>query len=157
MILESAQMLSTAHRILDGNKQVKIINGRKRTVYILPNVQMNDNLYGATHINHPSTVWARSAKAHYQWLFIHFKSLTEEYTRRYKKNHKCEFLFPFLENLPHNIPDTIGFSQPPQCMPDDVKQKYDSVQAYRDYYIKYKSKFAVWKYSDTPAWYNSNQ
>jgi hypothetical protein len=37
-------------------------------------------------------------------------------------------------------------------MPDSCKTD-DVVEAYRQYYIKEKSNFAVWKYSGTPKWY----
>ena len=40
MILESAQILSTAHRVLDGDERADI-----------------DGLYKTAHKNHPSTVW----------------------------------------------------------------------------------------------------
>lgn len=34
MILESAQMLSTAHRMLDGNEQTQVRNGRKHRTWL---------------------------------------------------------------------------------------------------------------------------
>jgi len=54
MILEYAQLLSTAHRVLDGVPKLERseTTGRKRTSYILPD-DRNDLLYRATHINHP--------------------------------------------------------------------------------------------------------
>ena len=68
MILEYAQMLSTAHRELDGN--------------------VPDILYKSTHKNHPSTIWTRSSKQHYDWLFRLFRMLSAEYMIRYGKIHK---------------------------------------------------------------------
>ncbi len=56
MILEYAQLLSTAHRVLDGTCMIGISDlGRKRTSWILPDNRYNI-LYKATHINHPSAV-----------------------------------------------------------------------------------------------------
>ena len=53
MILEYAQLLSTAHRFLDGVPTVgKSKTGRKKTTYILSN-ELDSVLYSATHINHP--------------------------------------------------------------------------------------------------------
>ena len=68
MILESAQMLSTAHRELDGN--------------------LNETMYRPTHKNHPSTVWVResSSKLHDGCIDL-FISLCDEYTHRYGKVH----------------------------------------------------------------------
>tara|TARA_B100000900_G_scaffold249082_1_gene211989 strand:- start:281 stop:532 length:252 start_codon:yes stop_codon:yes gene_type:complete len=61
-------------------------------------------------------------------------ALGDEYTRRYGKKHlsitKC--WWP-LSRVPHGIPEK-GFTQPPQAMPDEYKDKC-SIQAYWNYYI----------------------
>ena len=67
MILEYAQLLSTAHRVLDGT----LVNGysktgRKQKRYVLPD-DRDSVLYSATHINHPSAVWVRKSDANYAW------------------------------------------------------------------------------------------
>jgi hypothetical protein len=68
-----------------------------------------------------------------------------------------------------------NFTSPPLCMPDKYKyeecfkeegycedcegdcicnyEKENKVQAYRDYYIGEKSKFAKWKLGNVPEWY----
>lgn len=61
MILESAQLLCTAHRIIDGVEyQGSTATGRKARRW-----RLNDHrdlmFYSATHINHPSAVWCRSS------------------------------------------------------------------------------------------------
>ena len=70
MILETAQLLSTAHRVLDGIESIDTSSGRKKKVY-----KLNDDrdlvLYSATHINHPSALWARQAEEQYHWLVEH--------------------------------------------------------------------------------------
>ena len=67
--------------------------------------------------------------------------LGEEYEDRYGKTHlsitKCKAK---LSLYPHNIPEG-KFEQPPQCMPDEYKNKC-SIQAYWNYYIGDKSKIA---------------
>ena len=137
MILEYAQMLSTAHRILDGDNA-------------------HSDLYKIAHKNHPSTIWTRSSKQHYDWLFRLFRMLSAEYTLRYSngefKVHKTwNKLGKILETAPKNIEDN-GWIDPPQCMPDHCKND-DVVKAYRNYYIKEKSKFAEWKNSSVPNWF----
>lgn len=67
MVLESAQMLSTAIHCVGGYGP-----------------------YKKTHVNHPCSVWARRSAENYHWLLSHFKALCNEYTRRYGKTHKCE-------------------------------------------------------------------
>tara|TARA_X000001382_G_scaffold127287_1_gene114953 strand:- start:149 stop:514 length:366 start_codon:yes stop_codon:yes gene_type:complete len=90
--------------------------------------------YKAAHKNHPSTIWARQSGQNYAWLYHHMMALGNEYTKRYGKKHltitKCE---DKLAILPGGILET-GFEQPPQCMPDEYKDKC-SVQAYWNYYI----------------------
>ena len=132
MILEYAQMLSTAHRELDGN--------------------VPDILYKSTHKNHPSTIWTRSSKQHYDWLFRLFRMLSAEYTLRYGKIHKTwGKLGKILETAPKNIVEN-GWSDPPQCMPDHCK-KPDTIDAYRNYYLTEKASFSTWNYSKQPTWW----
>ena len=132
MILEYAQMLSTAHRELDGN--------------------VPDILYKSTHKNHPSTIWTRSSKQHYDWLFRLFRMLSAEYTLRYGKIHKTwEKLGKILETTPKNIVEN-GWIDPPQCMPDHCK-KTDTIDAYRNYYLTEKASFSTWNYSKQPTWW----
>ena len=89
MILESAQLLSTAHRILDGVEyQGQSQSGRKARRWKLLD-QRENVLYSATHINHPSAVWCRASVENYNWLVDHFYALMGEYTYRYNKQHKC--------------------------------------------------------------------
>ena len=115
MILESAQLLSTAHRENDGDEWADEVG-----------------LYKRTHKNHPSAVWARQSSEHYAWLYHHFEALCDEYRYRYGKEHLTwRKLSDVLGNQPRNIGE--GWVDPPQCMPD--KYKHDScVQAYRNYY-----------------------
>ena len=132
MILEYAQLLSTAHRVLDGD-------------------DAPENLYKIAHKNHPSTIWTRSSKQHYQWLFRLFRKLNIEYGIRYGKIHlSWEKLNRYLEFAPKNIKDN-GWTDPPQCMPDHCK-KPNTVEAYRKYYLVEKSYFATWK-TKQPKWW----
>ena len=72
MILEYAQLLSTAHRVLDGTLNVGLsASGRKKTSYVLMD-QRESVLYSATHINHPSAIWVRQSDKNYDWLFSLF-------------------------------------------------------------------------------------
>ena len=118
MILESAQMLCTAHH-------------HYAEQYDYDNSYIP---YKKAHYNHPSTIWTRESDEHYFWLFNHMMALGKEYTKRYGKTHlsinKC---FLPLYRLPNGIPSK-GFEQPPQCMPDEFKDKC-SVKAYWNYYI----------------------
>ena len=120
MILESAQMLCTAHHCIMGEDA--------------------DVPYKITHKHHPCTVWTMQSGHNYAWLYNHMIALGAEYTKRYGKTHLSITKCKDLVYLPPGIP-TIKFQQPPQCMPDEYKDKC-SVQAYWNYYIGEKHKVA---------------
>ena len=151
MILEYAQLLSTAHRLLDGYEyEGKSISGRKAMRWKLDDAR-EDNLYMASHMKHPSGMWCRETSGNYMWLYSLWRDLMKEYTFRYGKHHVAERLIPFLDNLPKNI--KFGELTPmPQCMPEQYKVP-DSIQAYKNYYIGDKQRFAVWTNRPIPEWY----
>lgn len=156
MILEYAQLLSTAHRILDGSESTRLSKtGRKQKWYALPDSR-DDTLYSATHINHPSAIWVRESVHNYWWLRNLWMELMKEYTYRYGKNHKCEELMDYLMFSPNNIP--LGyFTEPTPAMPDDCKVSNDSIASYRKYYMQNKRHLASWNGKvngrPTPEWY----
>lgn len=153
MALEYAQILSTAHRFLDGTQSVGLSKtGRRQTKYVLSD-DREHILYSATHINHPSSVWVRQSDKNYNWLFSLYKSLLNEYTYRYGKVHKCSELKSALAAVPSNIPKSV-FTEPTPAMPDEYKVPNDSVQSYRNYYNGSKQRMAVWKNRPVPNWFN---
>ena len=155
MILEYAQLLSTAHRVLDGILSIGLSEtGRKQSRYVLSDGR-ESLLYIATHLNHPSAVWVRQSAENYLWLANMLIALCEEYTYRYGKVHKTEkdgLAYVLLKNIPHNIRNS-GFTQPTPAMPDEVKIVGDSLASYRNYYIKNKAHLASWKKRNIPEWY----
>jgi hypothetical protein len=151
MILEYAQLLSTAHRVLDGNLGTRLSkSGRKQQYYILAD-KREQVLYSATHVNHPSAIWVRQSDKNYSWLFDMFESLLEEYTYRYGKTHACEKLVWALEVRPNNIPRG-NFTEPTPAMPDHYKVDGDSIQSYKNYYLGDKTRMFAWKNRQTPTW-----
>ena len=156
-ILESCQLLSTAHRILDGTEELaKSKTGRNKKIWRLND--FDDLYYSATHVNHPSAIWCRQSDQNYLWLQELTVALCKEYTYRYGKIHKCEAtrLVYELARLPKKIP--IGrFTQPTPAMPDEYKVVGDSVQSYRNYYNGSKSRMFAWKNRPTPSWINDAQ
>lgn len=154
-ILEYAQLLSTAHRILDGKEIVDSPSGRKTKRWVLGN-SYESMLYKATHANHPSAIWCRYGYENYQWLAKQLKELCLEYTYRYGKVHKCEHdgLVDALQNSPLNI-STKLFTEPTPAMPDDIKISGSSILSYRNYYIKNKPHLASWKKREIPEFYHN--
>ena len=145
MILEYCQLLSTAHRVLDGKEVIeKSKTGRNVKRWILES-ELNDVLYSATHINHPSAVWCRHSLSNYKWLHNLLVELCAEYTYRYGKVHKCEEigLVKALGITPINISDK-PFTEPTPAMPDACKVAGNSVESYRNYYFMEKKRMWSW-------------
>ena len=151
MILETAQLLSTAHRILDGEEYVgQSPSGRKAKRWRLPD-DRETTLYSATHINHPSAVWCRQSKANYHWLYQHFLGLLDEYTYRYGKTHKCAAMSDDLGQFPQNIADKLGTAPTPAMAEEYIVSK-DSLESYRNYYKQGKIHLHKWTKRNPPEW-----
>ena len=151
MILEYAQLLSTAHRVLDGTEKTEMTkNNRKIKRWYLTD-KRDEVLYKSTHINHPSAIWARESSGNYVWLYRLFCELCDEYTRRYGKVHLTDKrMRNVLENVPNNI--YIGYiTNPPQAMPDEYKE-IDPIEGYRNYYNGDKQSMLRWKNGIIPKW-----
>jgi len=164
MILESAQLLSTAHRILDGEERVqqRLIPGtlenpmyRKHRSWKLPDSR-DDTMYQATHVNHPSAVWCRTSIENYLWLADHFHALLCEYTYRYGKIHKCALDISYLLMSPPLELKEWDMTAMPSCMPDEYKVSDDPCTNYRMYYTIGKSKLHKWTKRQPPEWINGN-
>jgi hypothetical protein len=133
MILETAQLLSSAH--------------------YMTNCSVYTPKYKLTHQKHPSSIWTRESVENYRWLSRLGLELCKEYTYRYGKVHKCQ---SELELLALNIPELpiFPFSPPLQAMPDmyksgDCKEKErtidNTIESYRAYYFFAKTKILSWK------------
>lgn len=157
MTVESAQMLSTTHRMLDGRETKKLSKSGKRMsrYYELPDSR-EDILYKAVHFNHPSTRWTMETSGNYSWHWNHFNALCKEYTHRYGKIHKTEsLLLDVLKQHPNNIkkaPMTVmplAMKSNPECMfPEDPKKSY------RLFYQTKQHRFKMdWTRREIPYWF----
>jgi len=122
MVLESAQMLCTAHRVLT------------------PNIEY-PHQYRKTHFNHPCNVWLRESVGNYFWLLEHFMALCTEFRYRRQKIHLCDKKFlidtDWIFEPPAPITET-RLTEFKQCMRDEFKVDGDPVSAYRAFYIQEK-------------------
>ncbi len=176
MPLESAQMLSTAHRLIDGTptevvwqsegkvktKKLHLLDGESFEVTLVESakggsklrpVYINPRCYSVAHAKHPSTVWTMSSSANYKWHVSLFEAMLNEYTARYGKKHKSSGLLDFFKRTPKNI-KAGEFSQPTPAMPDRYKTM-DSIVSYRRYYAGDKWKFSKWKHGELPSWFST--
>lgn len=150
MILESAQLLSTAHRILDGFEYTDTTGKRKIKRWDLPGEE-GQFIYKATHINHPSAKWVRESAYNYSWLYAHFVALMEEYKFRYAKTHACVKLCKYLQHPPKNISYCL-FSQPPCAMDKSYIISKNAVVNYQNYYKYGKAHLHKWTKREIPEW-----
>lgn len=158
MIVESGQMLSTAHRMLDGTVERRPSKSGKTTVnyWKLPD-EREDILYKAVHFNHPCSVWTRESIENYRWHYDHFIALCDEYTYRYGKVHSTDTkLRDPLFKVPHNMPsvDITPFKLAMQSNPECIALN-DPIEAYRAFYQTKQKRFKMeWSQRPIPAWFN---
>jgi hypothetical protein len=132
MILETAQMLSTAYQKHCGE---------------------DTNLYKPAYPKHPMTIWVGESVENFNYAHLLGKELGKQYTNRYGKIHKSSNIINAfhngrLQNVEDRFPSQY-FTPPPQCMPDEYKHK-DYITAYKQYYIGEKKRFAKYTGVDTP-------
>lgn len=117
MLIETAQMLSTAHHVLSPEAD-------------------NFNLYKPTHVSHPCSVWVRENACNYDWTWHLLNGLCLEFYIRRGKNHATSLLRKPLRVRP-DLTDVLykvqGHTPPALAMPDVFKCE-DPVEAYRAYY-----------------------
>lgn len=171
MILESCQMLSTAHRVLDGVRtQLKHPeSGKHFNALLLPDEDYeytsdwdskkqqyrhsfcyDSNMLKHTHVNHPCNVWVRMSDSNYMWLWRLTVALCHEYTHRYNKIHTYERdgTIKALKQLPTNIPRR-ALKPFAKAMPEQYKVS-GAVQSYRNYYLGEKQAILKYKNSEIP-------
>jgi len=160
MILETAQLLSTAHRVLDGKETIVEgwvdefgVKHKKKKLWVLADGR-DDVLYRATHINHPSAIWVRTSVENYNWLVDHLFALGDEFRYRYDKPQAHASIIKMgyeLQSPPHNLKEW-DWTPMPCCMPDCYKTSDNPVICYRNYYRDAKSELHSWKKRDKPHW-----
>lgn len=153
MVLESAQLLSTAHRLLDGKegKQLSSTGKTMRKAWFMPK-QEDEILYSATHVNHPCAIWTRNSNKNYMWLYNHFIALCNEYTFRYNKTHLTDSkLRKRLQHIPMRI--TIGEQTEFVTATGDIKLD-NPVNTYRQYYKNKQNDMTMcWTKRNVPEWF----
>lgn len=159
MLIETAQLLSTAHRILDGEQVVVHLKHketgkvRKKNVWILPD-DRNESLYACTHWNRPAARWVRESVENYNWLVDHLYWLGQEYTYRYGKKHATiERCFYQLQSPPFGL-RAWDRTELPITMDETYIISDDPVVNYRNYYVRGKSHLKSYKKRDEPIWWS---
>lgn len=138
MILESSQLLASAIHVSDPDLAKEV-----------------PDLYRLTHKNHPCAIWVRQSINHYLYLLDLMEALNAECQYRYEHNRTHISLAKAIEWPFPSLPD-IKFSEPPRCMPDDLKHiQGGTVSAYRAYYKRDKAPIAAWTKREQPEWFTN--
>ena len=132
MIVEGCQMLSTAHRVLDGDAYAD-----------------DKSLYKKTHHNHPSAVSIQKSRDGYNWLFLHTVALAELYQEHTGKIHLSCNKFQALEIAPISCQNNSF--QPTIAAPDQFKQIANSFTVFRGYQEYLNFKFREWSSREKPV------
>lgn len=169
IILEAAQMLSTAYHLTGYTQQPPS--------YI--------QVYKQTHQNHPMSQWVRVDINNFNYTVNLALELCSEYSRRYSckrlkrcqrhyqcqdcpiKQHKCQPLLEWMRDHPAKCNQTpnykattrlalyqipTGCTPVPLCMPAKYQTK-GLILSYRLYYAGDKAKIAKWSRSNSPNWF----
>ena len=139
MILESAQMLSTAIRTLCPDTKLKV--------------------YKVAYLNHPCTIWARQSRANFRWLVEHMTCLFIQKSGL----HKSALLLPqfneYAEDGEFPAEDLTDFANCARNMERgvDYSDVSDVHQAYRMYMNdrwKERNIALTWRWGEEPEWRN---
>ena len=137
MILESAQMLSTAVRALCPDTTLEV--------------------YKTAYLNHPCSKWARQSRANFQWLLHHMSWLYNQKSGDHKSarlipefqkyadygDFPDEYLTPFA-NCARNLERGVDYSDI-----DDVHQAY---RMYMNDRWKERNITLTWRWGEEPDW-----
>ena len=137
MILESAQMLSTAVRWLDPDTTLPV--------------------FKLAYINYPCSIWARKSRANFQWLLHHMSWLFNQKSGEHKSarlipefqkyadngDFPDEYLTPFA-NCARNLERGVDYSDV-----DDVHQAY---RMYMNDRWKERNITLTWRWGKEPDW-----
>jgi hypothetical protein len=125
-------------------------------VYIQKPDGTNYGIKGYAH--HPCAKWLYESPANVVWLLHHAFEMTEEYTRRYGKEHGTRYALDQLDELVLEYYPRVSWgahTEFVQAMPEEFKIPGDATQAYRNYINGYKG-YAVWNYSEKPDWWDES-
>ena len=139
MILESAQMLSTAVRVLSPDTDLSV--------------------YKVAYMNHPCTIWARQSRDNFKWLLSHMShlflqkdglhksaSLLTDFQKYADSGYfSSEGLTPFA-NCARNLERGVDYS--------DVKNVHKAYRMYMNDRWKENNITLTWRWGREPEWRN---
>jgi hypothetical protein len=122
-------------------------------VYVQKPDGTNSGIKGFAH--HPCAKWLYESDANVMWLLEHAIEMSQEYTRRYNRQHGVNYAIEQVVKLTQNWMPGISCDHTTfvQAMPEEFKIPGDAVTAYRNYINGYKG-YAEWRYCEKPDWWD---
>lgn len=137
MILESAQMLSTAVRWLDPDTTLPV--------------------YKLAYINHPCSKWARRSRANFKWLLSHMSWLFNQKSGAHKSARLIPLFQQYVDNGEFPNEELTEFANCARNLErgvdysgvDDVHQAY---RMYMNDRWKERNITLTWRWGEEPQW-----
>jgi len=123
MLVESAQLLCTAHHMMGSEAP-----------------------YKKSHQHGRFALWVRESPMHYRWLWELARQLGRENMKRTGKRHKTEEILPLIEALPPELAKLPATWSPPP-LSEDAKTFWDGdhISTMRKFYLSKRERMKlVW-------------
>lgn len=160
--LEASQMLSTAYHL----SPYVTIEEKGGFWFVKDSSQLNHRLYNKAFVNHPTSIWVRTAKGNFDWTLEHLKALQSIWVCSGRNGDATDWIITSFKHTHFLLQLSQGMTDVPLAMYDSVKQKYKpkeplatAVQAYRDYMcakVFKNDKRPTWTINQQPEWYHAS-
>jgi hypothetical protein len=101
-------------KFIDNKRKIKMALESTQMLATALNVHGIKTPYRTAHLNHPCTIWARTSRQNWLWLWEHGVALCHEYHRIYGKEHACLSILKLMRGEEKVLPD-IGLTPFANC------------------------------------------
>lgn len=161
--IKSAVELCNRHVIKMPSETVNMLLWPFRLQGIQIPLNHNGKQIKLSHLNHPCSRFTRQSNSNFNWVWVHFMALCEEYERRYKRQHASYLWNDFIkQNVDRLVFEDSTGTNFPRCFggvidSSDYKD-LSTMDLYHKYYWLDKQEFARWPSLDKiPSWWYGGQ
>lgn len=146
LLMEANQMLSLAVKILDEDLDW------------IEHVGQDKICNGFAYRDHPVSIWVRSSRGNFRWTVSYAHALTQEFNRRFRKNHASGQRTPYIAEFEYCLPvgDLTPFQNSARHGGRGLDFSHLPVhQAYRTYAVarwKTDARPPQWPTGQMPEW-----
>lgn len=124
-------------KFIDNKRKIKMALESTQMLATALNLNGIETPYRNAHPNHPCTIWARTSRQNWLWLWEHGVALCHEYHRIYGKQHACLSVLAEMKGKEAILPD-IGLTPFANCTRSkkqgiDFTSIEDTITAYQLY------------------------